>query len=66
MNKHTFDHKCPKCTGIQMNKIRFCDGGCWDGATPGSDGSEHLHWECNCSYEWLTLCADRPATDARF
>jgi hypothetical protein len=68
MNKHEFNHRCPKCTGTPvqaLSKLKFCNGGCWDGLTQGMDGTEHLHWECNCGYEWLTLCADKPQTDAR-
>lgn len=57
MKKLKFEYgQCPMCLGIGMAK--YCNGGCWDDLSPGSDGTEHLHWTCGCNYEWLTPTAE--------
>jgi hypothetical protein len=56
---------CPKCYG-QSHSVRYCDGeSIWRvsplelGLCGLNRGAEHLHYLCDCGFEWTTPTAEQ-------
>lgn len=50
--------QCPMCL-TPGPRTRYCEKKCWDDKAFGAlPMIEHLHWWCECNFEWMTPTAE--------